>query len=89
MTAVCIPNGLKEGDIVRTLRERYQVGIGGSTAGEAKGKLFRISHQGVQASAEMLIPTLAALEQTLSQLGYPVRPATAVEAFLQALNQDG
>ena len=87
VTAVHVPNGLAEGDVVRTLRERYQVGIGGSTAGEMKGSLFRISHQGVQASAEMLIPALAALEQTLSQLGYPVRPASAVEAFLQALNQ--
>ena len=89
VTAVCVPNGLEEGDIVRTLRERYQVGIGGSTAGEATGKLFRISHQGVQASAEMLIPTLAALEQALSDLGHAVRPASAVAAFLQALNQDG
>jgi aspartate aminotransferase-like enzyme len=54
-------------------------------AGPTKGKLFRLSHQGVQASEEMLIPTLAALERTLRGLGYRVAPGTMVAAFEEAL----
>jgi aspartate aminotransferase-like enzyme len=89
ITAVRVPEGLAEKDITHTLRDRYQVLIGGSTAGSSKGKLFRISHQGVQASREMLIPTIAALAETLGQLGHSVDSSASTEDFVQALDEAG
>jgi len=60
--------------------------ISGSMPGPTKGHLFRLSHQGVQASEEMLIPTLAALERTLRSLGYPLEWGALVAAFEAALD---
>ena len=85
VTAVRVPDGIEEGDILRTLRDSYQVLMAGSMPGRSKGKLFRISHQGVQASREMLIPTLAAVEGTLNDLGFAVKSGSSVGAFIQAL----
>jgi alanine-glyoxylate transaminase/serine-glyoxylate transaminase/serine-pyruvate transaminase len=87
VTAVRVPEGLAENEITRTLRERYQVLIGGSTAGKFKGKLFRISHQGVQASREMLVPTLVALAETLNELGHSVDSPASMKAFARALGR--
>jgi alanine-glyoxylate transaminase/serine-glyoxylate transaminase/serine-pyruvate transaminase len=84
VTAVRVPEGLDEGEIVRGMEDQGVL-ISGSMAGPTKGKLFRLSHQGVQASEEMLIPTLAALERTLRGLGYRVAPGTMVAAFEEAL----
>lgn len=85
VTAVCVPAGLAEKDILKRMRERYQVSIAGSMWGAAQGLLFRISHQGVQASAECLLPTLLALENTLTDLGCPVEPGVSLQAFARAL----
>lgn len=85
VTAVRVPDELTEAGIVGTLAERYQVIISGSMPGRSKGKLFRISHQGVQASREMLIPTLVALGETLTGLGYRVDTAGGIDAFERTL----
>ncbi|NLE77459.1 MAG: alanine--glyoxylate aminotransferase family protein [Chloroflexi bacterium] len=84
VTAVRVPVGLQEADILKGL-EAKGVLIAGSMPGPIKGKLFRLSHQGVQASEEMLIPTLAALERTLRELGFAVEPGVMITAFEAAL----
>ncbi|MGQ9585060.1 MAG: pyridoxal-phosphate-dependent aminotransferase family protein [Anaerolineae bacterium] len=84
VTAVRVPEGLQESDIIRGM-EANGVLISGSMPGPSKGQLFRLSHQGVQASEEMLVPTLAALERTLRGLGYPSERGALVAAFEAAL----
>lgn len=86
ITAVRVPNGLAEKDILKRMREGYGVILSGSMWGAAEGKLFRISHQGVQAGRELLAPTLMALESTLKDLGYPVEPGAGLAAFSRALS---
>jgi aspartate aminotransferase-like enzyme len=49
------------------------------------GKVLRISHQGIQASVEMLLPTLAALECTLRTFDYAVEYGTMAAAFERSL----
>ncbi|MHB0868681.1 MAG: pyridoxal-phosphate-dependent aminotransferase family protein [Chloroflexota bacterium] len=85
ITAVRVPEGMVEKEILKRMREVYQVSIGGSMWGVTEGKLFRISHQGVQASTEFLAPTLVALERTLADLGYPVELGAGMAAFSRAL----
>jgi len=85
VTAVRVPEGLQEKEIVQGM-EANGILISGSMPGPTKGHLFRLSHQGVQASEEMLIPTLAALERTLRSLGYPLERGALVAAFEAALD---
>ena len=84
LTAVKPPEGISESDITRTMREKYDVMVGGSVF-ELKGKLFRISHMGVQASMNYLIPTLAALERTLVDLGYKVEFGRGVGTLIEGI----
>lgn len=84
LTAVKPPEGISDSDIVHTMREKYDVMIGGSIF-ELKGKLFRISHMGVQASMNYLVPTLAALERTLVDLEYKVKFGTGVGRLIESL----
>jgi aspartate aminotransferase-like enzyme len=84
LTAVKPPEGISDSDIIGTMREKYGVVVGGSVF-ELKGKLFRISHMGVQASMRYLIPTLAALERTLVDLGYKVKFGRGVGTLIEAI----
>jgi len=84
LTAVRPPEGLEEGEITALMRDKYDVMIGGGLR-KLKGQLFRISHMGVQASAEYLTPTLVALERALADLGYPVVFGTSVNTFMESL----
>lgn len=82
VTAIRVPKELQSGKILREM-EGSGVLIAGTVArpGPISGRLLRISHQGIQASEEMLIPTLAALERTLRSLGYPIDRGIMVTAF--------
>jgi alanine-glyoxylate transaminase/serine-glyoxylate transaminase/serine-pyruvate transaminase len=84
VTATRVPAGLEESAITKGMADNGVL-ISGSMPGRAKGELFRLSHQGVQASEEMLIPMLAALERTLQGLGYQVPAGTMTSAFQAAL----
>lgn len=85
VTAVKVPEGLEEKAILKRMREGYGVSIAGSMWGAAQGLLFRISHQGVQATSECLLPTLLALEGSLTDLGRPVGPGISLKSFAEAL----
>ena len=64
----------------RVIRELHRQGIlisGG--IGPLRGQIFRIGHMGPQASLEMLLPVLFALEEALRAAGLPV--ATETEAL--------
>ncbi len=85
ITAVTVPDGLVEGEILKRMREQHQVSVGGSMWGPTAGKLFRISHQGVQAGTELLLPTVWALECTMAEFGLAVEPGRGMSAFAAAL----
>jgi alanine-glyoxylate transaminase/serine-glyoxylate transaminase/serine-pyruvate transaminase len=86
VTAIQVPEGLQSEKILQDM-EAYGVLIAGTVARPSpiSGRLLRISHQGIQASEEMLIPTLAALERTLRGLGYPIGRGVMVIAFEDCL----
>jgi alanine-glyoxylate transaminase/serine-glyoxylate transaminase/serine-pyruvate transaminase len=85
VTAVRVPEGVEEKAILKKMREAYKIELSGSMPGPSGGKLFRISHQGVQASTEYLLPTLMALENTLADLGHGTEVGKSLVAFERAL----
>jgi (S)-ureidoglycine-glyoxylate aminotransferase len=87
VTAIRVPEGLDGPEILRRM-EAQGVLVAGTVMrpGPISGKLIRISHQGVQANAEMLIPTLAAFERVLRGLGMAIERGTMVTAFEACLN---
>jgi len=84
LTAVVIPDELRDQDIVGRLKKRGFVVAGGQ--GKLKGKIFRISHLGYYDEEEMLT-VLSALEDTLREVGWPVAPGTAVKVFRETVTE--
>jgi aspartate aminotransferase-like enzyme len=67
-TAILPPKGIYEGDIRKILRVKYGVLVAGGLE-EFYEKMFRIGHMSMTASYEYIIPTIAALELTMKELG--------------------
>jgi len=79
-TAIIPPKGISEGDIRRILRQKYGVLVAGGLE-EFYEKMFRIGHMALTASYEYIIPTIAALELTMQELGMKtVETGSAVAA---------
>ncbi|MHB9029333.1 MAG: pyridoxal-phosphate-dependent aminotransferase family protein, partial [Candidatus Latescibacterota bacterium] len=68
VTAILPPVGISEGAIRKILREKYGVLVAGGLE-EFYEKMFRIGHMSMTASYEYIIPTVAALELTMRELG--------------------
>jgi len=86
VTAVRVPDGLDEGKLRGTMRERYGVTISPGY-GELMGKLFRLGHMGpAQAHPTTLAAQLAVLERSLADLGQPVEFGAGVGAAMAALD---
>jgi alanine-glyoxylate transaminase/serine-glyoxylate transaminase/serine-pyruvate transaminase len=84
LTAVRPPKGVSAREIVREMADEHGVMIAGSVPGHDV-KLFRVSHMGVQSHQNYLVPTLAALEETLNHLDYKVPLGAGVAAFERSL----
>jgi aspartate aminotransferase-like enzyme len=78
-TAILPPEGITEDAIRKILRERYGVLVAGGLE-EYYKKMFRIGHMALTSSHEYIIPTIAALERTLHELGMDIRSGEAVAA---------
>jgi len=78
-TAILPPGGIGEGGIRKIMKERYGVLCAGGLE-EYYRKMFRIGHMGITASHEYIVPTVAALERTMIDLGVDVEPGRAVAA---------
>ena len=70
------PEGVAEQEVRRLMREKYRVIVAGGL-GRLAGRTFRIGHMGT-VTANDVVATLAALEMSLMELGYPVEAGTAV-----------
>jgi aspartate aminotransferase-like enzyme len=77
-TAVCAPDGLDSGAIIKDLRNRFGAIIANGQ-GSMKGKIFRLAHLGYYDAAE-LFAVVAALEIVLTKLGQKVELGRGVRA---------
>jgi pyridoxamine---pyruvate transaminase len=84
VTAIAVPNGLTDLQVRAHCRERYGVMI---SSGQGAGNLVRIGHMGASARSLHPVVGLAALGQTLLDLGAQVEIGTGVEAALAELSQ--
>jgi len=85
LTAVEAPAGIDGQKVVARLRERG-IWIAGGQA-QAKGRIFRIAHMGYIDETDLL-GTIGALEQVLSELGYPVTPGVGLKAAREILAKE-
>jgi pyridoxamine---pyruvate transaminase len=84
-TAVRLPDGISDDDLIGTMRHRYGVAISPGY-GALKGQLFRLGHMGpAQVHPTVLAAQLAVLERSLADLGHPVQLGAGVGAAMAAL----
>ena len=84
VTAITVPDGLTDVQVRAHCRERYGVMISG---GQGAGNLVRIGHMGPSARSLHPVVGLAALGQTLADLGVAVRIGDGLEAALETLSE--
>jgi len=84
VTAIAVPDGLTDVQVRAHCRERYGVMISG---GQGAGNLVRIGHMGPSARSLHPVVGLAAVGQTLLDLGAQVDIGAGVEAALTELAQ--
>ena len=84
VTAIAIPDGLNDMQVRNHCRERYGVML---SAGQGAGNLVRIGHMAGSARSLHPVVGLAALGQTLRDLGAAVAIGDGLEAALEALAQ--
>jgi len=81
-TAVCAPEGMDSGAIIKELRNRFGA-IVANGQGSMKGKIFRVAHLGYFDAAD-LFAIVAALEIALLKLGQKVELGSGVRAAQEA-----
>lgn len=81
-TAIALPSGLTDTAVLAHARTRYGVQLSG---GEGAGDLVRIGHMGETARSMHPIVGLAAVGQTLTDLGHPVDVGAGVAAAMRVL----
>ena len=84
VTAIAVPDGLADVQVRTHCRERYGVMISG---GQGAGNLVRIGHMGPSARSLHPVVGLAAVGQTLVDLGAQVEIGAGVEAALTELSR--
>ena len=83
VTAVNVPQGIDGEKLVKTMRDKYGVGIAGGQA-ELKGKVFRIATMGYITASDLMV-CIAALETVLSEMGYKFQMGAGVRALEETL----
>jgi aspartate aminotransferase-like enzyme len=78
LTAICAPEGMDSGVIVKEMRARFGA-IVANGQGSMKGKIFRLAHLGYYDAAG-LFAALAALEIVLLKVGHKVELGSGVRA---------
>ncbi len=84
-TAVAVPEGLKDTDIIDTARRAY--GIAFSLGrGATLGKLLRIGHMGPTAEPAYALIAVVAMGGAFRKLGYPADVGRGIEAALAVID---
>jgi aspartate aminotransferase-like enzyme len=81
-TAVCAPEGMDSGAIIKDLRNRFGA-IVANGQGSMKGKIFRLAHLGYYDMAD-LFAIVAALEIVLLKAGHKIELGAGVRAAEEA-----
>ena len=84
VTAIAVPDGLTDVQVRAHCRDRYGVMISG---GQGAGNLVRIGHMGPSARSLHPVVGLAAVGQTLVDLGAQAQVGAGLEAALTELSQ--
>ena len=83
ITSVVSPKGIDSERVLAAYAKSHNITIAGGQ-GEMKGKVFRLGHMGYVGDFDVVV-ALAALEQVLAELGYPVDWGAAVGAAQKVL----
>ena len=83
VTAVKVPQGIDGEKLVKTMRDKYGVGIAGGQD-ELKGKVFRIATMGYITASDLFV-CLATLETVLREMGYKFQLGSGVKALEETL----
>ncbi len=83
LTAICPPQGMEAGAIVKQFRERFGAVIAAGQGEAMKNALFRVAHLGYFDYMDT-VAIIAALEQVLATLGVKVEFGAGVAAAQQA-----
>ena len=86
LTAVKPPGGVDGKQFVKTMQGKYRAYIAGAQDPH-KGEFFRIAHLGYMGGFDIII-ALAAMEMTLSELGYSFETGQAVKAAEEILKEN-
>lgn len=69
VTVIRVPSGIRDTEIIETMKEKYGILISGSFDVLA-GKVIRLGHMGNNAKVEDVADMLSALTKTLNELGF-------------------
>ena len=86
LTAVKVPAGIDGVKLVKLMQGKYSAYIAGAQDPH-KGEFFRIAHLGYMGGFDVII-ALAALEMTLSELGYDFECGKAIKASEEILKEN-
>ena len=82
-TGVCVPEGIEDGKLVKSLRDDFGVTLAGGQD-QWKGKVVRIAHLGYVDTFDIII-AISALEMALKKFGAQVQFGKGVAAAQEIL----
>lgn len=85
LTTVGLPDRLKSSMIIAHMQDDFNIIIGSMNMLGING--LRIAHMGSTASPHYILPTLFALEATLSKLGWPVDKGEAIKTAAKCFHE--
>ncbi|MFC1621745.1 pyridoxal-phosphate-dependent aminotransferase family protein [Candidatus Omnitrophota bacterium] len=83
VTSVKAPEGVDSAKLVKTMRDKYGVGIAGGQA-QLKGKIFRIATMGYIAADDLKV-CIQTLETVLTEMGYKFEKGIGEKALEEGL----
>jgi aspartate aminotransferase-like enzyme len=86
VTGVKNPDGIADSDLRGIMRQKYGIMISGGIERQ-RGKMFRIGHMGITASAEYILPLFSAIESSLASLGYKFERGAGIETAKSILEE--
>jgi len=84
LNAVCVPDGIDEARVRRTLLDQFNIEVGAGL-GPLAGRVWRVGLMGSGSSSQLIFVFLSALERALRDQGYRMDPGAGAAAAADAL----
>jgi len=84
LNAVCVPDGIDEAKVRRTLLDQFNIEVGAGL-GPLAGRVWRVGLMGSGSSSQLILVFLSALERALRDQGYRMEPGAGAAAAADAL----